>query len=206
MQSSAMRIHMAAMRIFAEQGGTHLAISELAREAGVSRGTVYNNVAEPGALFSSLCDLLAEEFREVVEQACGDMQDPADKLAAAIRLSVRRVHDDPHWGRFIARYAMLEPRLGMFWGRMPAGELRRGIAAGRFALRPEQVPSAAATAGGATFGAISIVLDGRRAWREAGADAAEIVLRGVGIGRREAIAITRQDLPALPRAFAAEGG
>lgn len=204
MQPSAMRIHMAAMRIFAEQGGTTVPISELAREAGVSRGTVYNNVEDPSGLFSTLCDLLAKEFRQVMDLACADMHDPAEKLSAAIRLAVRRVHDDPHWGRFIARYAMLEPRLGTFWAEMPATELRRGLATGRFDLRPEQIASATATAGGASFGAISIVLDGRRAWREAGADAAEIVLRGIGLDRAEARTITQRDLPPLPRAFARE--
>ncbi|MGG7566503.1 TetR/AcrR family transcriptional regulator [Rhodovulum sp. DZ06] len=205
MQPSALRIHKAALRIFADHGGSSVAISELAREAGVSRGTVYNNLDDPADLFPALCALLADEFLDSVNGVCAGMEDPAEKISAAIRLGVRRVHDEPHWGRFIARYAMLEPRLGTFWGAMPAAELRRGIASGRFSLRPEQVPSATATAGGATFGAISIVLDGRRAWREAGTDAAEIVLRGIGVPAREARVISHQPLPALPLVFDYEG-
>ena len=206
MQPSAMRIHMAAMRIFAEKGGYALSVSELARVAGVSRGTVYNNVPDPQALHSALCDLLADEFLDLMKAACAGMEDPAEVISASIRLSVRRVHDDPYWGRFMARYAMLEPRLGAYWGKMPAAELRRGVRAGRFALRPEQIGSATAAAGGAAFGAISVVLDGRRAWREAGADAAEIVLRGLGVAREEAAAIARRDIPSLPCAFEVETG
>lgn len=204
MQSSAMRIHMAALRIFAEKGGYSLSISELARAAGISRGTVYNNVPDPHALHAALCDQLADEFLDLMKAACAGMEDPAEVISASIRLSVRRVHDDPHWGRFMARYAMLEPRLGAYWGKMPAAELRRGLRSGRFALRPEQIGSATAAAGGAAFGAISVVLDGRRAWREAGAGAAEIVLRGLGVEASEAQAITRREITPLPRAFGAD--
>jgi len=134
-----------------------------------------------------------------METACAQMQDPAERISAAIRLTIRRVHDDQHWGRFIARYAMLEPRLGHFWAEMPAQELRRGLASGRFLFHRDQVPSITATAGGATFGAMSLVLDGRRTWRQAGTDTAEIVLRGIGIDRAEAREITRQKLEPLPR-------
>ncbi|WP_238364069.1 TetR/AcrR family transcriptional regulator [Mesobacterium pallidum] len=199
MNSATRRIHQTALRIFAETGGTSLAVSDLAREAGLSRGTIYNNLDDPGALFDSVCDQTAAEFRRAVNRACAGMQDPAEKIAASIRLTVRRVHDDASWGRFIARYAMLEPRLGSFWADMPAQELRRGLAAGRFSFEPDQVASITATAGGATFGAMSLVLDGRRTWRQAGSDTAEIVLRGIGIDRAEARRITEVELDPLPR-------
>lgn len=199
MNNATLRIHQAAMRIFAEQGGTALAVSDLAREAGLSRGTIYNNLNDPAGLFDSVCDMTAAEFRESISVACADMQDPAEKIAAAIRLTVRRVHDDKAWGRFIARYAMLEPRLGSFWAEMPAEELRRGLIAGRFSFHRDQVASITASAGGATFGAMTLVLDGRRTWRQAGSDTAEIILRGIGLERAEARDITQTELHPLPR-------
>jgi len=201
MNTASLRIHQSAMRIFADEGGTSIAVSELAREAGVSRGTIYNNLDNPSALFSSVCDAVAMEFASSMHDACKAMSDPAEKLSAAIRLCIRRVHDDPHWGRFIARYAMLEPRLGSFWAEMPAEELRRGLASGRFNFHRDQVASITATAGGATFGAISLVLDGRRTWRAAGSDTAEIFLRGLGLDLAEARTITQLELDALPRIF-----
>ena len=39
------RIYKAAVRLFAEKGATQLNVSDLAQEAGVARGTIYNNVA-----------------------------------------------------------------------------------------------------------------------------------------------------------------
>lgn len=199
MNTATLRIHQAALRIFAVEGGTNVAVSDLAREAGLSRGTIYNNLEDPHALFTSVCETVATEFRDSINVACADMTDPAEKISASIRLCVRRVHDDPHWGRFIARYAMIEPSLGSFWAEMPAEELRRGLISGRFTFHRDQVASITATAGGATFGAMTLVLDGRRTWRTAGADTAEIILRGVGLDRTEARDITQCELDPLPR-------
>ena len=187
------------MRLFAEQGGTTVAVSDVAREAGLSRGTIYNNLENPADLFSSVCGTVADEFAASIIEATDDMKDPAEKISAAIRLCVRRVHEEPHWGRFIARYAMLEPRLGSFWGTMPAEELRRGLVSGRFSFHRDQVASITASAGGATFGAMTLVLDGHRTWRQAGSDTAEVVLRGVGIDRAEARDITQRELDPLPK-------
>ena len=132
------------------------------------------------------------------QDRCRTGTDPAEKISATIRLTVRRVHEDTAWGKFIARYAMMEPRLGSFWAGLPAEELRRGLASGRFSFHREQIASLTASAGGATFGAISLVLDGRRTWREAGSDTAEIFLRGVGVDRSEARRIAQVELDPLP--------
>lgn len=199
MNAATLRIHQAALRLFAEHGGTSLAVSDVAREAGLSRGTIYNNLSDPAGLFSSVCDTVAEEFTTSILDATRDMADPAEKISAAVRLCVRRVHEEPHWGRFIARYAMLEPRLGSFWGTMPADELRRGLISGRFSFHRDQVASITASAGGATFGAMTLVLDGHRTWRQAGSDTAEIILRGIGLDRAEARDITQKELDPLPK-------
>lgn len=199
MNAATLRIHQAAMRLFAENGGTSVAVSDVAREAGLSRGTIYNNLEDPADLFSSVCGTVAEEFTSSIILATEAMQDPAERISAAIRLCVRRVHEEPHWGRFIARYAMLEPRLGSFWGTMPAEELRRGLISGRFSFHRDQVASLTASAGGATFGAMTLVLDGHRTWRQAGSDTAEIILRGLGLDRAEAREITQRELDPLPR-------
>ena len=198
MNSATFRIHQAAMQMFAEEGGTSLAVSDLARKAGLSRGTIYNNLQDPAYLFDAVCEMTATEFASSMQAACAGMTDPAEKISATIRLTVRRVHEDTAWGKFIARYAMMEPRLGSFWAGLPAEELRRGLASGRFSFHREQIASLTASAGGATFGAISLVLDGRRTWREAGSDTAEIFLRGVGVDRSEARRIAQVELDPLP--------
>ncbi|WP_375690133.1 TetR/AcrR family transcriptional regulator [Pseudooceanicola sp. LIPI14-2-Ac024] len=199
MNSASLRIHHAAMRIFAETGGTAIAVSELAKEAGLSRGTIYNNLDSPAELFDSVCNLMAEEFLQSVRDSFGTETDPAQRISNAIRLCVRRVHEEPHWGRFIARYAMMEPRLGAFWGRVPAEELQRGLNDNRFDIRRDQIPTICAVMGGATFGAMTLVLNGHRTWREAGSDTAETMLRAVGLERREARRLAQTEFEPLPR-------
>lgn len=193
------RIHHAAMQIFADTGGNTIAVSELAKEAGLSRGTIYNNIEDPGGLFYAVCVMMSEELTESVRASFEGIDDPAHRVANIIRLCVRRVHEEPHWGRFLARYAMAEPKLGEFWGGIPAEELRRGLAEGRFDFKREQVASITASAGGATFGVMTLVLNGHRTWRQAGSDTAELMLRSIGIDREEAIEIATTDLEPLPR-------
>ena len=53
--------------------------------------------------------------------------------------------------------------------------------------------------GSGTFGAMTLVLDGHRTWRQAGGDAAEIILRGVGIATDEAREIVQRELEPLQR-------
>lgn len=193
------RILPAAMRLFAERGGTQIAVSDLARAAGVSRGTIYNNTSNPCGLYDAVCDMIATEMAQSIDRRLVGIDDPAQKLSNIVRLPLRRVHEDPHWGRFIARYAMGEPRLGQFWRSTPAAELRRGLALGRFDFAPEQVASITAASGGATFGAMTLILGGHRTWRQVSEDTAELVLRSVGIPRDEARALATIEIDPLPR-------
>ncbi|WP_158965639.1 TetR/AcrR family transcriptional regulator [Chachezhania sediminis] len=199
MSSARCRIHEAAMRIFSDQGGRTVAISDLAREAGLSRGTIYNNLEDPAGLFDAVCDMVADEMASTVQASLSGISDPAERLSNVVRLCIRRVHEEPHWGQFLARYAVTEHRLGDFWGRYPARELQRGIATGRFDLKAEQVASVAAAIGGAAFGAMTLVLQGHRSWRQAASDTAEVMLRGIGIDPTEARRLASADFDPLPR-------
>lgn len=193
------RILHAAMRLFAERGGTHLPVSDLAREAGLARGTIYNNMSDLSHLYDTVCDGMAQEMRLSITAAVADIPDPAQRLSNVMRLCLRRVHEEPHWGRFIARYAMFEPRLGEFWRYGPSQDLRDGLASGRFIFEPEQLASITASLGGANFGAMTLILNGHRTWRQVGADIVEMGLRSLGLPRDEARTLATTDIPPLPR-------
>ncbi|MWD29535.1 TetR family transcriptional regulator [Aquicoccus sp. SCR17] len=198
------RILQAALRVLADQDGAQVAVSDIAREAGLSRGTIYNNIDKPDLLFEQLCETVKHELRASLVAAIAPMGDPAERVAAIIRLCVQRVHDDPDWGRFLARYAMVERRLGRFWVRLPAEELRDGRICGRFDFRPEQELSLASAMGGLTFSAIVLVLNGRSTWRQAGSDTAEMMLRSLGLPVEEARRLATAPLAPLPRIDFAE--
>jgi AcrR family transcriptional regulator len=191
------RIHEAAMRLFAEKGSTHLTVSELADAAGVARGTVYNNLQTTDSLLPQVAGRLASEMHGRVEASFGAIDDPAHRLANGIRYFVRRAHDEPAWGRFLCRFALTEPSLQALWTGPALVDLQAGLAAGRYSIRPEQVPSAVSLVAGTVAASLYLVLEGHRTWRDAGSDAAEFVLRALGVSKKEARRLATGELPAL---------
>ncbi len=181
------RIYEAAVRFFAERGTTHASVTELAQAAGLARGTIYNNVANLDSLFEEVAAALGDEMHGRI-------------LASGIRFFVRRGHEEPHWGRFIVRFAFTTPTMRSMLSGPPARDLVDGLAKGRYSFRPEQMPSVIAFVGSTTLAAMWLVLEGEKTWREAGSDAAEAMLRAIGVEPEEARALALIDLPPLPEA------
>ncbi|MGP8026188.1 MAG: TetR/AcrR family transcriptional regulator [Acidocella sp.] len=199
MSTAETRIHDAALRIFAERGVTQLTVSELAEEAGIARGTVYNNLGSTDALFEEVAAGLADEMLRRIVSSFAEIDDPAHRLANGIRFFVRRAHEEPVWGRFIVRYTFSNDSLRAIWGGAPAGDLRRGQEQKRYSIDPDQVQSALGMISGSTLSAMMLVVEGHKTWRASGADAAELVLRALGVAPREARTIANLDLPPLPK-------
>ncbi|WP_323785066.1 TetR/AcrR family transcriptional regulator [Thalassovita sp.] len=193
------RIIHAAMRLFAEQGAMQIAVSDLAKAASLSRGTIYNNVEHPETLFHITCGMLFEELRSCIRSGLKTNDDPALNISVLIRQMIRRVHDEPDWGRFVALFAMTEPQLGAVWAREPADIIRKGVKSGRFDVPVDQIPSVTTLGGGAMMGSASQVLSGAVTWRKSGSEIAELYLRALGIGRGEAHRLARVDFDPLPQ-------
>lgn len=197
-QASKQRIYDAAVRLFAERGVVPVNVSELAAAAGVARGTIYNNLGEPEALFGEIAGRLGGEMHERVTRSFEGIEDPAQRLASGLRSFARRAHDEPHWGRFIVRFSLGNAALQGMWSGQPARDLEAGRAAGRYDFEPAQIPSVIAMIAGAGLSAMVLVLEGHRTWREAGSDAAAFVLRALGVAPEEARALAHLELPPLP--------
>jgi len=183
------------MELFAERGVTRITVSELAQAAGIARGTIYNNLQDVDGLFSEVATQLADEMLELTANASAALEDPAQRLADGIRYFVKRAHEDPLWGRFVCRFALSTESLQKMWSGQPAKDIQAGLDTERFSFRREQIASVVALIAGAVLGAITLVLDGRKTWRDAGADAAEFVLAAIGVPREEARTIACMELP-----------
>lgn len=192
------RLHKAALQLFAERGVSQINVGELAQAAGVARGTVYNNLTDIDGLFSDVAAQLSSEMSERIAVGVKKLEDPAHRLADGIRFYARRAHEEPHWGRFICRFALNNASLQDIWTGQPAKDLLEGLDVGRFAFQREQLASVIALLAGAVLGAIFLVLEGQKTWREAGSDAAEFFLVAIGVPRGEAKLLAGHDLPALP--------
>lgn len=192
------RIHEAALKLFAERGVTQVNVKELAQAAGVARGTIYNNLVDPESLFEEVAAQLAHDMNERATDSFRDEPDPAKRLAFGIRQYVRRAHEDPHWGRFLTRFAFSATALQHMWQGQPFTDLMMGVKSKRYRLREDQAPMALSLVAGAVLGAMFMVLEGVKTWREAGSDAAELVLTALGLSRQEARKLATAKLPALP--------
>jgi AcrR family transcriptional regulator len=195
--SSYNRIMDAALRLFAERGASEVNVSDLAAAAGVARSTVYAHLSSPQSLFENVASELAGEMHERVSASSRPDSSPTLRLAEGIRFFIRRAHEEPQWGRFIVRFAFTEKSLQGMWSGPPVRDLMAGIEAGLYSLRPEQLPSSVAMMGGSVLGAMFLVLEGHKSWREAGSDAAELLLRAFGVPSDQARSIATAELPQL---------
>lgn len=192
------RIHAAALKLFVEQGATKLSVSDLAAAAGVARGTIYNNLPDPDALFPEVAANLVHEMSVRITHSFAGIDDPAERIAHAIRHYVRRTHEEPNWARFMTQFAYNSESLQRLWVAGPGDNLKSGIKSGRYAVRREQVRAVLGMVAGAVIGAMIAVLDGDLTWRSAGSDTAELLLVALGLDREEARTIATLELPPLP--------
>lgn len=192
------RIHSAAIRLFAEKRITDVNVSELAQAAGLARNTIYNHLESIDTLFETVASELAAEMNERVGKSAAPELDPAQRLSNGIRFYIRRAHEEPHWGTFLMRYSASHASMQKLWDGPPVQDLLAGLASQRFNFRQEQLVSVVGMLGGSVLIAMTLVLQGHKGWRDAGADTAELVLRALGVPPDEARAFATEPLPTLP--------
>jgi AcrR family transcriptional regulator len=192
------RIQAAALRLFAEKGSTQITVSALALEAGIARGTVYNNIKKPHQLFESVATRLVDEMHQRIVSTFNPALDPAIRLANGIRFFIRRTHEEPTWGRFINRFAHSEESLKKLFAGPPIQDVLLGLSQKRYDFKREQLHAVGALIAGTVLSSMPLVLHGNRTWQEVGSDAAELVLRALGIASQEAKDLATLPLPDLP--------
>ncbi|GAA6132676.1 TetR/AcrR family transcriptional regulator [Halopseudomonas sabulinigri] len=200
MTAAQRRIHEAALKLFAEKGIGEVNVSALAEAAGVARGTIYNNLDSIESLFEKVAKELSEEMIVRVALSLPADVEPAQRLATGIRFYIRRAHDEPSWGRFLVRYGFSSEALRSMWSGQPLADLQDGLQRGAYDFEPEQATSVLALIAGGVLTAMILVQEGRKTWRDAGSDVAEMLLRAVGVESRQAQSLARDELPALVEA------
>ncbi len=192
------RIYDAALKLYADRTSHYeVPVSDLAEAAGVARGTIYNRIGSPEALFSDLATKLASEMAQRVAASYAPDATAAERLAIGIRLYVRRAHEEQHWGRFLLQFGMTDDSLRELWIGPPSQDIKTGIAAGEYDLTDDELLSALGLIAGATLSGILLVLQGFKTWRDAGSETARLALRALGIDADEARRLAELPLPEL---------
>lgn len=191
------KIYRAALRLFAENGGSSVNVSDLAEAAGIARGTIYNNIDDPENLFAEVAASLSREMLARTESTMEGIEDSAERLATGLRLFVRRAHEEQDWGRFLVRFSLNHAALQLMLLEAPARDIKRAIESGRFKVESAKLPALVTMLAGSTIAAMNAVIRGDAAWRDLGATTAELFLRAGGISAAEARRLSRLELPAL---------
>lgn len=191
------RIYGAALRLFAENGGNAISVSDLADAAGIARGTIYNNMDDPRNLLGEVAAALSREMLARTEATMMGVADPVERIATGLRLFVRRAHEDHDWGRFMVQFTLSHAVLRGVMREPPTRDVAQAIEAGRFRIVAAQVPAFVSMLTGTAIAAMNTVVRGEQTWRDAGSNAAEMLLRGAGLPSAEARRIARSELPPL---------
>ena len=76
------KILNAAIRVFSKKGRTVTKISDIAEEAGIGKGTIYEYFRSKDEVFSATFNYFMDKQEEVITQRLSSINDPLEKLRA----------------------------------------------------------------------------------------------------------------------------
>lgn len=191
------RIYAAAIQLFAERGADSVTVRDLANAAGIARGTIYNNIADPDALFGHVANALAEEMISRTYATIKGVASPLERTSIGIRIFIRRAHAEPDWGRFLVRFGPEHAELRMLTTGPAGRDIREAVELGLFNIDPAGIATFVSMLKGSTLAAMSAVIQGEQRWRDAGTYTVEFLLRAGGVPLKQARKIARIELPPL---------
>lgn len=175
------RIYKAALQLFAEKGGEKLTVNELAQKAGVARGTIYNNFKNLDSLFEDLASALAKDMSDWVLGHLEGIEDPPERLALAIKLYMKRAHDDPDWARFLIRFGISNASLQNLLSGPMVKDLKRGISKKKYQIKEDQLKAVAVAIGCSVLGGFSLIREGQMSWKLASEAMIGLILTSIGV-------------------------
>ncbi|MED4693818.1 TetR/AcrR family transcriptional regulator [Peribacillus frigoritolerans] len=98
-QASKEKIRAAAMELFIKQGYYATSISDIAKQAGISKGLLYNYYKGKEELLSEMVEDRIKEVAEVMEEAF-TLNTPREQLEHIINGAIDNIHQKPEVHRF----------------------------------------------------------------------------------------------------------
>jgi AcrR family transcriptional regulator len=182
----------AALRIYARKGVGELALNELAAEAEVSNGTVYNYFATRDEVLSAVGVALIEDFSRMIDATMRDLVIAPQRVAAAMRMIIEHGAADRDWAAAIVRVMHFDEGMRSAGIEFLRADLEAGLEQGAFSYRDEQVALEMFLS--VMLGALRSVVEGRAAADRA-SQTAEILLRALGVPAEQAQHFASLPLP-----------
>lgn len=183
----------AAVRLFARQDAGATSLVDLAAEADVAHGTVYNYFRTREEMIEAVAVGVANELSEHVTALSAGITDPAHRVAVGVRTFVRRAVAVPDWARVVLRLTTFAPHLDEPLATNLLRDLRQGRREGCFRFASEA--AALDLVIGSTLAATRTAVD---ASAKPGHDReiARLILRGLGVDARTAERVASLPMPA----------
>jgi AcrR family transcriptional regulator len=182
----------ATYRVVARKNVDAVTIDDIIVEAGVARGTFYNYFQTREEALKAMATALQVEMGQ--KMGMPTIQDPAERIAIAIRQLLHRAIQDKTWCTVVVRLGLFEPPSEKVIEDGVIADLRAGIQENRFQI--DSFEAAIALTLGTGLMAARSILAGQ-AERDYPEWIAKIVLKSLGIADAEAQEIAFKNLEPL---------
>lgn len=183
----------AALRLFARKDVGDIALLEVAEEAEVSSGTIYNYFRTRDEVVEAVGIAMATEFSDAISILSKDVHSGAQRLAIGVRMFVLRAASDPQWVTALLRVFHFDRAMRSRLAAHVLKDLREGLTEGVFAYEDESIAFDLVLS--CTIGAMRAVVEGRTI---EGHDVrvTEMILKALGVPPARARKIAGLALPA----------
>jgi len=189
-----MRLLESAMIVFAQKGVGASVIPDVVAAAEVSQGSFYNYFRTNEELLVAVSEELSNEMLALVEAAVGGIDDPALRVATAIRSYLHLARSYPIVARFLSSAGLSLAGEGSAAFDYLPPDIKEGQKRGFFSSMP--LDAATDLVAGASLIAIHRMANNRTPKRYP-ETMVEAMLRGLGIDAAAARSLTEAPLPKL---------
>ena len=186
------RLEQAAFAIAAQSGFGAVTIDAVIAQAGVARGSFYKYFESTQALMQAVGKDVSDALLETMQPVVSRLEDPAQRIAAGVRLVLQMGRLHPQLAGFLVRSGWPAAELSLLFQSVVGATLASGMAQGRFADMATGLAHSVVV--GTIVGALHAGA-GQGASENLPQQAAAAVLRGLGLPAKEAARIATQELP-----------
>ncbi|CAD5109914.1 TetR/AcrR family transcriptional regulator [Zestomonas carbonaria] len=182
----------AALRLFARKEVGEVALLEVASEAEVASGTIYNYFRTRDEVVEAVGIALADEFSETISTLSAGIDSGARRLAIGVRMFIRRAVADPDWASAVIRVVHFDQAIRSKIATAVLTDLRAGAKEGVFTYPDENLALDLVVSCG--VGGMRAVVEGRGV-EDHDRKVAEMILKALGATPARARKLAWQTLP-----------
>jgi AcrR family transcriptional regulator len=182
----------AALRLLARKEVGEVALLEVASEAEVASGTIYNYFRTRDEVIEAVGIALADKFSETISALSIGVNSGALRLAIGVRMFIRRAAADPTWASAVIRVVHFDQAIRSKIANYVLVDLRAGAEEGVFAYPDENIARDLVVS--CVVGGMRAVIEGRGI-QEHDSQVAEMVLKALGTTPARARKLSQQPLP-----------